>query len=541
MPEFDMQTTADNILARWDVARQQATRQTDADAEFRDWLMRTFPALAHELGPAPDEDLAHCTTVAATIERCISLGRFDDSLILTDWLVGLYAPHGGSLALQTISGAVELYRDAALAPELYAHATESLRRMVDLVPRGAETETERLICWALMGLSTLRALGRDAHNHRQRTRESIEVCDEIIERWESSSDTWLRSNVAATMVNKAISHMEIGEESAAGRTYARIVELFAADSAETGNLTLREQVSTARHALNVLDRVSIPLPEFKTEFLDAMMREARRTGHYDPEGTTGVTRDDDVHHIRLAGQIHHATANLVRRSACSGDPMVLLLRNFDLTETSFASSQRNQIFEQKGPENYVRTIRFTNGQRILNQLAEITDIVQVANTKAAAFGIDSQIDSLVGIHMKLKRFLYLPDVGWLDTVRVLIAVAERIVVWAGEKTPALLQELELIKELGRADDCVVMLEKPVDPFGKPEFWAGEVPQPGEALTPGDPALTGFPVVVRADDVVSDDPENAFLLELTSPIVDLRRRPVAERVAWMRRRLDAAWG
>ncbi|MFJ9112839.1 hypothetical protein [Streptomyces sp. NPDC102283] len=212
--------------------------------------MRTFPVLAHDLGPAPDEDLAHCMTVAATTERCISLARFDDSLILTDWLVGLYAPHGDSLALRTISGAVELYRDAAPVPELYAHATDSLRRVVDLVPRGGETETERLSCRALMNLSTLLALGRDTHNHRQRTRASIEVCDEIVERWESSSDTWLRGNVAATLVNKAISYMEIGEESAAGRTYARIVELFAVDIAETGNLTLREQVSTARDALN---------------------------------------------------------------------------------------------------------------------------------------------------------------------------------------------------------------------------------------------------------------------------------------------------
>lgn len=541
MPEFDMETTADNIPARWDVARQQAAVQADADAEFHHWLMRTFPALAHELGPAPDDDLAHCMTVAATIERCVSLGRFDDSLILTDWLVGLYAPHGGGLALQTISGAVELYRDAALVPELYAHATDSLRRMVDSVPRGGETETERLICRALMDLSTLLTLGRDTHNHQQRTRASIDVCDEIIERWESSNDTWLHGNVAATMTNRAISCMEIGEESVAGRTYARIVELFAVNSAETGNPTLREQVSLARHALNVLDRVSFPQPEFKTEFLDAMMREARRTGRHDPEGTTGVPRDYDAQHIRLAGQIHHATANLVRRSACTGDPTVLLLRNFDLTETSFASSQRNQIFEQAGPENYVRTIRFTNGQRILNQLAEITDIVQVANTKAAAFGIDSQIDSLLGVHMKLKRFLYLPDDGWLDSVRVLIALAERIVVWAGEKTPALLQELELIEELGRADDSVVILEKPVDPFGNPEFWAGEVPRLGEALTPDDPALTGFPVIVRADDVVSDDPGNSFLREFTRPIIDLRRRLIAERVTWMRRRLDAAWG
>ncbi|MFJ9112840.1 hypothetical protein [Streptomyces sp. NPDC102283] len=49
------------------------------------------------------------------------------------------------------------------------------------------------------------------------------------------------------------------------------------------------------------------------------------------------------------------------------------------------------------------------------------------------------------------------------------------------------------------------------------------------------------MIVRADDVVTADPANSFLRELTGPIVELRTRPVAERVAWMRRRLDAAWG
>ncbi|MFI9245042.1 hypothetical protein ACIGXF_21205 [Streptomyces sp. NPDC053086] len=540
MPEFDMEATVDNVLARWDSARQHATRQADADAEFHVWLMRTLPTLARELGPAPDEDLAHCMTVGATIDRCVSLGRFDDSLILTDWLVGLYAPRGDGLARQTISGATELYRDAALVPELHEHATRSLRRMAELIPPGGEAEMEWLSCKALMDLSTLLIINRDVHSHQQRTRTSIEVCDEIIERWQSSSEVWLRVNVAATMVNKAINCMEIGEESEARRTYARIVELFTADIADTGNIKLSEHVYIARHALDVLDTVRIPEPNFKTGYLEAMMRAARRTGRYDPEGLVGVPRDYDVHAIRLAGQIHHATTNLVRRSACSGDPTVLLLRNFDLTETSFVSSDPHPVFGRSDPDGHTRIIRYTDGQRLLNRIAEITDVVQVANTNAAVLGIDGQVESLLGISKRLQRFLYLPDDGWLDIVRVLIVLAERVVVWAAEKTPALLRELELIKELGRADDTLVLLEEPLVGFVKPDAFYGEVPPPGETFTPDDPALTGFPTIAHAKDVASVDLENCSLLrELTSPVIALGQRPVPERVARIRRRLDAA--
>lgn len=435
MPDPDGEATADNILARWDVARRGATSRAVADADFHVWLMRTLPVLARQLGPAPDEDLAHCMTVGATIERCVALGRFDDSLILTDWLVGLYAPRGDGLARRTVSGATGLYRDAALLPELHAHATTSLRRMVELIPQRGDTETQWLSCKALMDLSTLLVIGRDTHNNRQRTQASIDVCDEIIERWQSSGEPWLRVNVAATMVNKAINCMEIGEERAAGRTYARIIELFAADTADPGNSKLSEHVRIARHALDVLETVRIPEPEFKTGYLDAMMRAARRTGRYDPEGLVGVPRDYDVHSIRLAGRIHRATTNLVRRSACSGDPTVLLLRNFELTESSFVGSPPHSVVGQDDPDGYARVIRYTDGLRVLNRMAEITDVVQVANTGAAALGIDRQMGSLLGISTRLQRFLYLPDDGWPAVVRTLIVLAERVVVWAAEKTP----------------------------------------------------------------------------------------------------------
>ncbi|MBB5159764.1 hypothetical protein [Saccharopolyspora phatthalungensis] len=173
-------------------------------------------------------------------------------------------------------------------------------------------------------------------------------------------------------------------------------------------------------------------------------------------------------------------------------------------------------------------------------MTEITDVAQVANTQAALLGIDSEIASMLGISKGLQRFLYLPDDCWLDTVRVLIGLAERVIVWAEEKTPAVLRELELIKELGRTEDTNVLLENPPAGAVKLRACCGETPPPAEALTLDDPVLAEFPAVVRAEDVTSVDPDT-FLREVMGPIVATNQLPMHERVARIRRRLDATRG
>lgn len=146
---------------------------------------------------------------------------------------------------------------------------------------------------------------------------------------------------------------------------------------------------------------------------------------------------------------------------------------------------------------------------------------------------------MLGRSSRSMKSLYLPDAGWLETVRVLMSLAERIVVWANEKTLGLLQELELITGMGRAEDTIVLLEK--HPGVEPEFAGlGERPPPGEALTPDDPVLAGFPTIMSADDVARDDlDDNPFLHEVMGPIVAVGQLPMDERVARIRRRIDAA--
>src|SRR5215470_14823059 len=107
--EFDFVETADNLLARWDSAREHATSQTAADREFRVWLMRTMPELAEATRPDPDNERSHCMIVAATVERCVSLRRFKDALVLGEWLVDAYVPRGDDLSRQTISGSIDKF------------------------------------------------------------------------------------------------------------------------------------------------------------------------------------------------------------------------------------------------------------------------------------------------------------------------------------------------------------------------------------------------------------------------------------------------
>jgi hypothetical protein len=491
--DVDPEQSADNLLARWDSARGRNKSQA-ADKEFRIWLMRTVPGLLEAMGPGLDNDQAHCTGVAVTIERCVSLGRLDDAFTLAEWLVDAYVPRGGDLSRQTILGTTAFCSDVGQAPELNERAVRLLRRVVDAAPRNGGMEMEWAVCKALMDLSTLYTVGSALTDSRHRTPVGIDVCDEIIARWEASRDSWLRLNVAGAMLNKAMSLLELGDELAARPQYARLIESFASDGND-GKMGRRLYI--ARHALEILDTLRFPDPEFKTEYFEAQRRRARRRFHF------GAGRDASEH-IRAAYQLHRATADFVRHTACVGEPWVLLLRNFDLMETSIVTTSPPDWASAEGEsEVYGKTIYFRAGLSLMNQLIKMANVVQVANTQAAALEID--MPTMLAHGRKwTPRILYLPDSGWLDTVRVLISLAEHIVVWAHEKTPALLQELALITELGRRQDTSVLLE---EQWGRRMTYAGFDPMPPKrgVLSSGDPALTGFPIVIRAQDA---DPDRA---------------------------------
>lgn len=487
----------------------------------------------------PANEQAHYAVVAEAVERCVSLGRLDDALTLNAWLADLYVPRGDYLSRDTIVRSIAFYSDLGRDPALNERAITLLRRVVDVAPRNAGTEIEWATCKALMDLSTLHTISRTAHDIRNRTQASIDVCDEIIARWLTSQDSWLRSNVVGTMLNKAMSLLEFGNEPAARREYVRVIDSFAADRE---NAAIDDYLSVARHALDILDNVRFPEPEIKVR--SGMGTGARRL-------------------VEAANHIHHATADLIRHATCVGEPWVLLLRNFDVMETSFVTASAPNppsgwVDSADDPEAYTQVMHFTAGLGLINRLIEVTKVVQVANTKAVALEIDRPTMSLQD-RRKAPGLLYLPDSSWLDHVRVLVGLAERIVVWAHEKTPALLQELALIIEQGRADETLVLLD---NNLGRKIALAGFDPMPRhEPLTPEDPALAGFPTVIATDDLVGgpglvttigrydpddvarilrnmrgEDPEESPILrEIVGAISAAQQLPMEQRIARIRNR------
>jgi hypothetical protein len=117
-----------------------------------------------------------------------------------EWLSDAYVPRSDDLSRQTILGTTAFCSDAGQDPGLNERAVRLLARVVDAAPRNGGTEMDRAVCKALMDLSNLYTIGGTATDGRRRTQASIDVCDEIIARWETSRDNWLRLNVAGAML-----------------------------------------------------------------------------------------------------------------------------------------------------------------------------------------------------------------------------------------------------------------------------------------------------------------------------------------------------
>lgn len=504
-----------------------------------------MPELVEAAGPDPADAQAQCNAVAKAIDRCVSLGRFDDALRLSDWLVARFVPRGNALSWRIVMGASAMCADLGRDANLNMRAIRSLRRTVAAVPRGGSNELELALCGALTNLGALHTQGRTARTWRRRTRRSIKVFDAVITRWSRSKDDWLRMNVAGAMLNKAQSLLELGDEAAARREYARVVESFPADTwrGSEAEAQFGARLLVARHALEILDSMRLPEPEFNTGYIDAVRRRKRREMRQTPLAWLlrwlfmPGTRVDARRYLDAARRLHHRTADFVRYATCVAEPWVLVLRNFELTLTTFVRDSSYEKFafdddpdpiQDDGPE-HIQVATTSVGLRVMNKLFEATNVVQVANTKSAALDLPTKTTEFLG-HGRVPRLLYLPNAGWLDTVRVLIGLAERVVIWAGAKSPALLQELALVTELGRTDDAVVLLDE------MPHFYVAfpDAPLPGEALTADDPALAGFPTVLEAQEVSADpDP---FLRDMASAITAAQQRPMAERVALIRQRM-----
>lgn len=544
-------------IGDWDRSRLQARRRSSADRAFWNYLARELPAATARMGPPLSSD-EHCLVIFSVIGYCVEkLGRFEDALFLLGEVTQLYGRSGDQVAHKVIDSVSEGCAVIGTRSAHRAAACELLSRLHGPAARTGSAKLRMMVALELYALARLEILERTPSTFIDRTRRLVDLYGDLIRQTQDSRDSELRALVAGARNAKARMHMDLGQEPEARREYSAVARSEPHPDEPPEAADIRE---IARHALEVLDTVRFPDPEFNTELLK-LKRAKNLRGSALPELTEALeyatTRGErlQIHFaraafwvaqfvpgslnfdrtgklVRIARRYHNATSNLVRRNACTGDPLVLVLRNFDFSHTYLTEGAP----VMGGAPTHVEVYRVRKTHAVLQRMAERTDAVTIASTHAGALELDD-IGRDLG-HPTGIRPLYLPGEGWLDHVRTLITVAERIVVWADEKAPSLVLELDTIRELGRAADTVVLLEDTDrDPFTLaflPEERRRELPP---SLTPGDPVLRDFPTVMTADDAVTSDLDRSpFLATVLEPVDRIGNLPVEQRVARLRKRL-----
>lgn len=550
MTEVDgqMMDIANNVLARWDAMRQAAGAEgrSAADKEFRRWLLDTVPS---QMAGSPDVDETLSSVTFAAVDRCEELERFADGLLLTRWMAKRYAPRGDANAWRVVMAATDACAVAADVPRHRDEAADTLRCLIAATPKRpgtamaqAVSRARRTVCWIEMtgtgplgGPVPIKLVRASAATYRR-----------IVRRWRTSEDGELQLEVAQAWLQWAACLLDLDDERAARRELTAVAA-FASDPTRRDTPEMETVLILARDGLEILDllaRARIPGPSLRTDYLKAQRRADRCRWRRHPVAwlLAGVPRNQTGRLVRAARDRHRRTAAAVRAWACAGMPFVLVLRNFDLAESSHVIPRPNPLADAEPgdpemPETYFTVLSGTDGAPLVSRLAQLAPAVQVASPRSADLGFGWHH------HHQTTRFehqLYLPDKGWLDTVRVLVSLAERVVVWAAERTPGLTEELDLLRESGRAADTVVLLEARRE-FSTVnmmyELVGAEWPTASPPLTPDDPVLASFPTVLNAADAAreADNDDSPFLHAVLEGIADALNTPTDQRVAQMRRR------
>jgi hypothetical protein len=421
--------------------------------------------------------------------------------------------------------------ERAVDAEANGRATRVLREVVDSVRGPVDVRVERALCRASAGVAQLS--GRNTTLDRAKTRELVALWRGLAERCRGSSDAELRGWRAHALGNEALLWLQVGREPEARGRFAAITAEFGADPpGMSPDVDL--WVSRARHAPGVLDRFEVDGLELKLDYLRRQRywdRRRRFTGlglvHW---LLAGAPRNRMRGLVRHARDKHRKSAGQVRSWLCAGEPFVLLLRNFELTERSGISALPPSAADPD-PGDHVQVINLSDGAPVLGELAAAVPLVLVAATTSA----ELETGPSFGRFTAPVR-LYLPDETWFDTVSTLIAVADQVIVWAAELTPGLTRELEALIAAGRAEDTLVVLDR----THSDAVTQALLPRTGgEPLTREHPALAPFPHVVRTAELKGRHvPECAPLVRVLERLDAANAEPIDERLARLSSRLGS---
>ncbi|HEY2723192.1 MAG TPA: hypothetical protein VGI84_00770 [Pseudonocardiaceae bacterium] len=536
MPDDRIEIAAmvDGVLDRWREMRSDTGRAA-GDRRFRSWLFETVPAqTAAVTGPDGGALGAHCYLVFEVASVLVERQRVSDAFLLLRWIADHYVDHpdadnAARVIMCLTDNCAQL---GQFDNEKNQSARQLLRAVADSVRDPVDIRVERAVARALVCIGQLR--GSAVSSDSDKTAELAALWTEVNVRWHANRDPELGGRARQALWNKGLLWLQRGRDKDARREFEKL--LRQAGSAGHGvRGEADEWVVRARHAPALLDAVVIPPPALHTEYL-------RRQRHFDrrrqrrsfgiPWLLAGAPRNQMRALVRGAGKRHQVSAGMVRSWVCEGEPFVLLLRNFELTERSGTSALARDVFEDhETAGDHVRMISFRASQEVLSELVTGVSLVQVASTTAGELELTPFPGQFVAPNQ-----LYLPDATWFDTVTTLMALAEQVIVWADTLTDPLARELDALPARDRAADTTVILEE------RKKNPAVDVVLPareGEPLSPDHPALTRFPNVVTAEQFegkrVQDCPA---LMRLVGRLEARRREPVQQRIARLRERLDA---
>ncbi|SDH31063.1 hypothetical protein SAMN05216553_11911 [Lentzea fradiae] len=516
--EFTVAEVAVAAIARWDAMRHEAGRA--GDEQFRSWYFTTVSGYG-------DPDTFAFLTFEAAVELS-ARGCAADGFLLLSWLAWhIGREPDGDVVARTVMALTATCLAWAVDRETSAHAVRVLRAVADAVRAPDDVRVERAVCRALSSLGQLSS--RDAAVDHAAIETLASPWRELAGRCRGATDPELRGWWAHGMGNEALVLLQSDREPAARRLFAAIIEEFAADppgSSEDVDVWLLR----ARHAAGVLDRFRLDEPQLKLDYLERQRHwdRRRRSGRgFVSWLLAGAPRNRMRGLVRRAQAEHRKSADAVRSWLCSGEPFVVLLRNFELTERSGTTKFP---LDDTEPADHVQVINLSGAGPALRELAVSVPLVLVASTTAAELELGQDWGQFTA---PVK--LYLPDETWFDTVSTLLSVADQVVVWAAELTPGLARELDFLVSRQRTEDTLVVLDGMEDPVSQ-VFLPREG---GERLTADHPLLAPFPHVIDATELARRRmAECPSLVRVLQRLDNARNAPLDQRLAEISAQLNA---
>lgn len=368
-----------------------------------------------------------------------------------------------------LNGATLLCAELIKSAEL-AEAAAVIRDLVTALPAGRDIDLDILSCRALEYIGSVSIGSHIPQPGVGHDRQALETLSLLDSRYFGTNVEQLIPIVAA--VQMSCGYLTLPTDVSRARQY--FDKASASSSKPCGEISqeevkaLREIGEISRHCLRVIDHLDVPEGRPDLRYMAAADREARRIRrqwlsnlprnlltrsrrreYLEAAGTAfgAVSTRNAPRAPEIVAAAHREALRMIRSWACQGDPFVLFLRNFDTSD--FSHSDINGVGHVRlhlgaTPLDGYPNVYSADGLHDGLLSADI-HTVEVANPRG---------------ELDLERpgyRLYLGSDDWRTHIAKLIAMAEIIVIKAFHVSAGVVAELELVQEMGRAQDTIVTI------------------------------------------------------------------------------------